>query len=186
VGTTKTKPAADAPSAEDVQKAERAAEKLRLIDEMAILDLRKDAIEEARDEKKKRLMVLMSEDGDRKLTSEWGDAQFKTKRLFKVHDPSALLRLFPAKTLEEVALFLAERFKPTAEFADGVIAAGLDLTSAVTVGLDESMTVERARTKAAKAKQKQIIEQTRREAQENVEALAKTMRQGANTKKGAK
>jgi hypothetical protein len=174
----------DKASAEDKARLERDARKQAIIDEIALLDTRKEWFDEAGKQKREELRLLMSEDGDPKLVTEMGEAGFSQHREFKVHTPKALLDLFPNKTLEEKALYLAEKFKPTADFVDGATEAGLNVASAITIGYDERFKVERSRGKEAKAKRAQILEQTKAEYEFKKKQAAAEIKAGA--KKGAK
>lgn len=175
-------------SAEDRARVERLARKLAIIDEMAIISSRIASFEELHEQKRGELRLLMAEDGDVRLVTERGTASVAdSDRRFTVTDPRALLDLFPNKTLEEKALFLAQNFKPSVAFVDSATELGLNVQKAVANANAGKSTLEvaRARGAAAKAEHQRIMESTRHEYEFNKKQAAADILAGSN-QKGAK
>jgi hypothetical protein len=181
---SKATAAEDTVSVEDKKRLERQKRKDELLRDIAWLDIRKDALGEERDKKSSELRMLMSEDGESLAKNDYAGASFNRPRSFKVHTPANVLKLFPNKTLEETALFLAEKFKPNAEFVDGAAAAGLPVESAITIGYDERFEVKRAQTKEKKEWVARMVEAARQETEVAIKAQAEAILAGS--KKGAK
>jgi len=106
---------------------------------------------------------------DRQVDRDCNGAAFTRRRSFKVHDRDRLAELMPPKQL-------AALVKVTADVYDAAEREGLPLDEAVTVGLSESLTVSRARTKAAGERRKQYIEESKRQAEQRIQAAVKLLR----------
>lgn len=148
---------------------EREVELQHLLTEHSVLKDRRDAIDEMITVRKERILMLMSEAGMGKFKCDDGEAAFTRRRSFKVHDRDRLSELMPPKQL-------AALVKITADVYDAAEREGLPLDEAVTVGLSESLTVSRARTKAAGERRKQYIEESKRQAEQRIQAAVKLLR----------
>jgi hypothetical protein len=160
--------ASEGVSAEDAARVERGARKLTLLREIAILKMRKAAIDQLIKERQQALELAMSRDGDRALADPYGTAKFTSRRSVTVHDPKAAARMFSKE-------MLAEYFTPDVAFVEACARAKKDIASVITVGVSEEFRVERARTKDAKKRAEEIIESTRRETEQVVVTLAKRL-----------
>jgi hypothetical protein len=165
---TQSKAEREAASAEDAAKRARHLAKLESIRRISIYKSRAEALEELIDEEQKKLKLLMSQDGDRQLGAFEGTGKFIPKRTFEAMGVEALCKAF---TKEQ----LAEGFKPTADFVDACVKAGVDYKNAIAVGVREDFEVKRAQTAAARKQQEQIIDETRRQMEATVDALAKRL-----------
>ena len=164
-----TKPARrrrKAPTRED-----RDGEKRALIGEIALLTDQQDALKAEIALRKDKLLLLMSQDGDRSIEAVGiGAAGFTHRRSFAIKDSSMLVKLFPAKVL-------AENVNVTAAFYDAAKREGYRIEDAVTVGADESLSVTRAKTKAAKQMREGHIAEARKKAEGAVAAFRKQLKQ---------
>src|SRR3990172_2651915 len=168
IPTTTEAPAAQAPApvtrdgvldvatAQDRAALSRAAEKLTLITEIAILADRMDALKEMVEAKKARLNVLMTTDGDQRLTAPAGAASFTPHRAVKVTDPAKAAARFDKETL-------AEFFRPTTAFIDALTTAGIAYGDCIEVSDEPSFEVRRPQTKEAKSFREIAIEKTKAE-----------------------
>jgi hypothetical protein len=155
-------------AAADAEHAVRSARKLTLLREIAILKIRKAALDLLIAERQKALELAMTREGDRALTDPYGTAKFGSRRSVTVHDPKAAMRLFSKE-------MLAEYFKPDVAFVEAAARAKKDISSAVTIGVSDEFKVERSRTKEAKKRAQEIIESTKQETEAVVVALAKRL-----------
>jgi hypothetical protein len=110
----------------------------------------------------------MSEDNQDRHAVEQGNAAFSSRRTFHVKDPEKLAELIPP-------LELARAFKPSAAFVDGAKKAEIPILEAVEVRHEPTFRVERARTKAATERQKQIIEETKEQALRAADEIARRL-----------
>jgi len=147
---------------------DRGAEKALLLSRICILKARIKALEALVDEDRARLELMLSEDNQDRFGVDQGRASFGSKRSFVVKDPKRLVELIP---VEEIA----SAFKPTAAFVDGAKKAGIEIMEAVRVEHSPTFTVERARTKEAKERQQQIIEDTKESAARAADEIAQRL-----------
>ena len=151
-------------------RADRDARKQELLAEIAFLTDEQDAIKAETNKRKEELLLLMSQDGDRSLAREnVADAAFTQRRAFQVTNAKKLAQMF---TREQ----LAEHAKVTAAFYDAAEREGYRIGDAVTVGVSESLTVSRAKTKDAKAIRKTHIEEARRVTETKVAAFRQQLK----------
>jgi hypothetical protein len=178
---TKKAAETDKASAEDAARLERDREKMTLLSEIAFLDTQKEVLDGLIEYRKERLKLLMGNDGESARSNDEADASFSTRRSFQVANPEGLVLLFdtPAKAAE----ILAQNFKPTATFVDSLTEAGKKVDGIITVGLSETFIVARAKTRAAKERQRQIVDESKKAAEERIKALAGQIK---GTKKGTK
>lgn len=161
---TETKAAA----VDEAKKRERHLVKLELIRRIAVYKSRAEALEELIEAEQKKLRLLMAEDGDRNLLGFEGTGKFTPKRTFEVVSVEALCKTFTKEQLAEMA-------RPTAEYVDACVKAGINTKSAIVVGIREDFEVRRAQTAAARRQQDQIVEETKRQAETMVDTLAKRL-----------
>jgi hypothetical protein len=142
---------------------ERELELSRLLTEHSVLKDRRDAIDEMIDVRKERILMLMSESGMGRYKSANGEASFTCRRSFRVHDRDRLAELMSPKQL-------ASLVRITADVYDAADREGVPLDEAVTVGQSESLTISRARTKDAQELRKKYIEESKRQAEQRIQA----------------
>jgi len=153
-----------------MSEATATTRKHELLGEIALLTDEQDAIKEEISVRKDELLLLMSKDGDRAVEREnVAGASFMQRRSFKVTNPKNLAKMF---TREQ----LAEQVKVTAAFFDAAQREGYQIDGAVTVGVSESLTVSRAKTKDAKNIRKAHIKEARERAQAKVVEYRKTLK----------
>lgn len=160
----------------DAAAREQEKTKLLLIRQINILEGRKAAIDNLIEEKKAELRLLMAGDGDRKKSSPDGDAEFGTRRSFKVIDYKSLMSMFSKQTL-------AENFSPKAAFIDAAIKAGKDIEKAVRIAYDETFKVSRPKGREAKKQHELLIERAKKEAADNVKKLTAKIRHQSDPSK---
>lgn len=158
--------ASDAAAAQ--ARRERHLAKLDLVRRIAIYKSRMESIEDLIEEEQKKLRVLMSVDGESQLQCAEATPKFIPKRTFSVVSTEALIATFTKAQLAEMA-------RPTAEFIDACVKAGVDYKPAVVVGMREDFEVKRAQTHEQRKQQEQIIEETRRQMESTVDALSKRL-----------
>lgn len=141
----------------------------QLLTEYATLKDNRDAIDTMLEQRKERLLMLMSESGIGKFKGKSGEASFTRRRSFKVHDTNRLAELMSHAQLASLA-------KITADVYDAAEREDIPLNEAVTVGISESLTVSRASTKEAKERRKRHIEESKRQAEKRVENAIKLLR----------
>lgn len=150
---------------------DRDGEKRALLGEIALLTDQQDALKEEIAHRKDKLLLLMSQDGDRSVEADGiGTAGFQRRRSFKVKDATLLSTMFPGK-------ILAENIKITAALYDAAEREGYRIAEAVTQGEDESLTVTRARTKEAKKMREAHITEARKKAEHAVAAYRNQLKQ---------
>lgn len=188
--TTEAEKAASLSSSQDKLSEEDAktlARKKR-IDELLYdifwLDVRKDALEEIREGRTNELKALMAAQGVSQSKNDYAGATAGDKREFTNHSPAALLKLFPNKTIEETALYFAQKFKPTADWFDGAKAAGLAVETAVSCETKDRFEVRRPATKDKKEWIANMVEANRQETEAAIKAEKDAMLSGSM--KGAK
>jgi hypothetical protein len=140
-----------------------------LIFKLAVLKDRASALKDLIDQGQARLRLLMKNRGETRRQTDDGNALFYEQRTFEVTDPDELAKLF---TKDE----LARGFKPSADFFDAAKAVRLPIEKCITAGVDERFKVERRRTAASSEQQDRIIKETKREAEQRVNELARLMR----------
>jgi len=155
--TSTRRKAVSAPTRED-----RGARKRDLLNEIAFLTDEQDAMKAEIDSRKQELLLLMSQDGDRAFECEnVAGASFLQRRSFEVHDAKALAKLFSREQL-------AEQVKVTAAFYDAAEREGYRVAQAITVGVSESLSVARAKTKNAKSIRSAHIKEARERAEAKI------------------
>lgn len=140
-----------------------------LVAEYAVIKDRIDALEEMLAQRKDRILVLMREKGSSKITAPAGSVSFTSRRSFKVHDARKLSSLM-SKTQ------LASLVKITADVYDACVKEHVAIDEAVTVGRSESLTVSRARTKVAKERRAQHIAESKKQAEQRINAFRKQLK----------
>lgn len=140
----------------------------RLLTEHAVLKDRRDAIDEMIEVRKERILLLMSESGMSRVKNDAGEASFMRRRSFKVHDKDRLAELMSPRQL-------AALVRVTADVYDAAEREGIPLDEAVTVGQSESLTISRSRTKAANEARKHYIEESKRQAEQRIEAAVRLL-----------
>lgn len=183
---TQQDPSLDRATPEDAAHAARAREKDSLLDELATLETRKESLEGLIEDKKARLQLLMSEDGDTKRMNESGSAAYSERRVFAVINAGLLAKRAIAGSKKNGPITvetLAEGFRPTAAFVDGAAQEGVDITDVISVGIDESFSFKRPQTAAAKKQRDLIIEQTKTEAASAAAEVARKMRERRTTQR---
>jgi hypothetical protein len=178
--TKKADQSQDKASAEDAARLERDREKMQLLQELALLETQAEALDGMQKDRKQRLKLLMAGDGESARSAEDAEASFGQRRSFEVTNPEGLVMLFD--TPKDAALVLAQNFKPSATFVDGLTQAGKKIQGIITVGLDETFSVSRTKTKAAKEKQRKLIEESRKTAEARIAEVVGQI----NKKKGTK
>jgi hypothetical protein len=156
--------------ADATKKLARDKEKENLIREICILQTRKESIEELIDERKARLELLMAQDGERDRIQSEGEASFTQRRVVEVVSPEECVKRFSKQVL-------AEHFKPGVAFIEACDKEKVGYDGALIVGSTPSFKVERARTKAAKEFQKKLIEETKKQAEETLVKIQKSLRE---------
>jgi L-serine deaminase len=165
-GTSQRRKKVKAPTRED-----RDSRKRELLDEIAFLTDEQDAVKKEINKRKDELLLLMSQDGDRALEKEnVAGASFTQRRSFQINDTKKLSQMF---TREQ----LAEHVKITAAFYDAAQREGYRIETAVTVGVSESLTVSRAKTKDAKKIRQTHIEEARKATEAKVAEFRKQLKQ---------
>ena len=156
--------------ADAIKRQERNREKDELLHDICILKSRTESLEELIEDKRARLELLMGGDGERARVIAEGGAKFGERRAVKVIDPAEVAKKFPKQVL-------AEHFSPPVAFLEACDAEGKDYTGALIMGKSPSFEVARAKTKAAKALHEKMVEQTKREAEETLAKIRKTLRE---------
>jgi hypothetical protein len=141
----------------------------QLIQEYAVIKDRRDALDDMLDVRKERILLVMSETGARKHKCGAGATSFTKRRSFKVHDAKKLASLLPKTQLAALA-------RVTADVYDAAVAEGIKIDKAVTVGQSESLTVKRASTKEANERRSKYINESRKQAEQRIEAIRKQLR----------
>lgn len=160
---------AKAKKKQDEARDDREVELERLLTEHAVLKDRRDAIDEMLEVRKGRINMLMSEVGLGKYKSDAGEASFSRRRSFKVKDRDRLAELMTPRQLAALA-------RVTADVYDAAEREGIPLDEAVTVGHSESLTISRARTKTAREARKHYIEESKKQAEQRIEAAVRLLR----------
>lgn len=140
---------------------EREKLKNALIDEICFLSTQKAAVVQCIEDRKERLRLLMSEDGDRRRTTPAGSASFQTKNVYSVRDRQALAELFEPAVLADIC-------RPTKAFIDAAKLSGIDYQKAISAGLDETFKVEPARSKQVRDAQKSAMAKSAKAAEKAV------------------
>ena len=167
MGVKRKKPAPTPTTTEGLTPS--ALELERLLTEHAVLKDRRDAIDDMIEVRKDRILLLMSEAGLGRYKNDAGEASFTRRRTFKIHDQARLVELMSPAQLASLA-------RVTADVYDAAAREGIPLDEAVTVGISESLTVARARTKAANDIRKQYIEESKRQAEQRIQVAIKLLR----------
>lgn len=137
--------------------------------EYAVIKDRMDALDEMLKQRKQRILLLMSETGLSRFDGGAGTAAFTRRRSFKVYDAERLVGLMTPRQL-------AENVRITADVYDACEAEDIPINEAVKVGRSENLTVSRSRTKAAKERRKQYIEESRRQAEQRINSIRAQLR----------
>ena len=151
----------------------RTVELEELLREHSVIADRIAALEDMKDKRRSRILLLMRELGRSKFAHKGsGTISFQVKRSFKVVDHERLAELFSAGQLAGLA-------KITADVYDAAMAEEIPLDEAVTVGKSETMTVSRPRGKKAKEFRSQVIEESKRQAEARILILREQFAKGA-------
>ncbi len=132
---------------------------------LLILRARLEGLKGLVEQERSALESEMRQAGALKMLLDEGESFFRTKRSPRVTDPVRLAGIVSA-------VILAEHFKPTVAFVEGLQKAGKDWQSCIQVDEPEEFRVERAKTPAARAFHKQIMEDTAQRAAQVADALA--------------
>ena len=146
-------------------------EKDRLIDEICLLSDQATAIAKAIEDRKNRLRLRMSEDGDRVCATSVGAASFYNQTTYTVHDSNKLGEMFSKEALLEIC-------KPNKTFVDAAIRLGVDIGQAISSGVDPRFKVEHIRSAEAQERQRRFIAESRQEIERRVCAVTKLMQTG--------
>lgn len=162
-----THPAADAASTTDASALARAQEKHVLLTECLILASRKAALEAALEDRRARLLQLMTEDKDQKILCEFGAARFEEHTVYTV-DPERLALILPP-------VVLAQHVSVTRALYEGAEKAGVKIEAAVSRTKDKIFKVDPARSADAKSQRETFIEHTKEAALEKAHAVAQAI-----------
>lgn len=155
------------------RKIAQAQERQLALTRLCIYKARLAALEQLIEEEKARLCLNMEAAGELKLITEEGTAKFRTSRAFFVKDKEKLRELLPLDMLLDFV-------KPTADLVDGAKRAKIDVDSCIGSRETRSFEVARTRTKAARERTEQIIEQTKKEASARADRIAKLILSNRN------
>ena len=165
---TADEPTTDAAAPADAARLERRVARERLIREITMLQAQRESLNEALEERSRRLESLMTPDSLRKCTTEYGDAEFTEPRTFAVHDVARLATLFDRRVL-------AEHFKVTAAFYDAAKKSGIAIEEAVTVAPVLKFSVSAPRSAKARALRAAFIAESRKTIEQKIDAIAASM-----------
>ncbi len=142
------------------------------LNRILILKARLKGLEGMIDTERATLEMEMKQAGDTALKVDGGDSFFRSQRQPRVTNSKRLAEIVPATVL-------AENFKPTVTFVEGLQKAGLDWNSCIAVDEPEHLRIERARTSAAKEYYQQVSEDTARQAAQRADQIAHSLAQAA-------
>lgn len=142
-----------------------------LLYEHSVIADRIDALEEMKQIRRDRVLLLMRKLGIRKFEGDAGDVSFSQRRSFRVLNHERLAELMSPLQLAALAAITADTY-------DAAKAENVPIDEAVVVGTSDSMTINRARTKTEKERRRQHIDESRRQAEQRIAA----MREGFKTK----
>lgn len=135
-----------------------------LLYEHSVITDRMDALEEMKQVRRDRLLILVRQLGLSRVEGDAGDVAFQSRRSFKVTSVERLAAMM-------TPLQLASLVHITADVYDAAKAEGKPIDEAVVVGQSETMTVSRSRTKAEKERRRQHIDESKRQAEQRIAAL---------------
>ena len=131
-----------------------------------------DALKQEKDQYRDRIRLLMDDSGQSNFQTPEGRISFKRRRTLSVYAPHKLTELFSSDVL-------ATYFKPTIDFVEAARREKVDVDSAITIGISETLEVSQTRGAEATERRRSMIAESKKEAEQTIVKLQERIRKSS-------